>query len=257
MENLLNTQQVQSLLKINRITVYRMLNDGRIKGIKVGQRWRFPESEIQRLLSGGSKSHIHTKETTDTGSFDGTAWSFPTHCVQLMQDLYAGLEKIGVIIVDLNGNPLTEISRPCVFCTLVHSTPTGLDACRDSWRGMFSLPSQPSSKWFTCHAGLHYQKTHIVKNGETIAYLMSGQMFLSPSERQRLVSNSAQIAANYHIDVNDVSDALAEIPILKRAQRTEIDNWSSQFVQAVDSILDERARLTDRLQKIATVLRET
>ena len=49
MDDLLTTRQVQQLLKVDRITVYRMVQDGRLKGIKIGQQWRFPLSEVEHL----------------------------------------------------------------------------------------------------------------------------------------------------------------------------------------------------------------
>jgi excisionase family DNA binding protein len=38
----LTTRQVQNILQVDRITIYRMLQDGRLKGVKIGQQWRFP-----------------------------------------------------------------------------------------------------------------------------------------------------------------------------------------------------------------------
>ena len=45
MAELLTTKQLEDLLKIDRITVYRMLNDGRLKCVKIGNQWRFPRNE--------------------------------------------------------------------------------------------------------------------------------------------------------------------------------------------------------------------
>ena len=50
MGDLFTVKQVQDLLKVDRITVYRMLQDGRLKGIKVGHQWRFNQSEVQRFF---------------------------------------------------------------------------------------------------------------------------------------------------------------------------------------------------------------
>jgi ligand-binding sensor protein len=121
---------------------------------------------------------------------------------------------------------------------------------------MFSMPDHPTSRWYTCHAGLHYQKTNIVEDGETIAYLMSGQGFLSASERQRVEQNAAALAAMYGLEENDITESLAEIPIFKPVQRAELDLRAEQFVRAIDSMLHERARLADRLNRIAAVLKE-
>jgi excisionase family DNA binding protein len=50
MTDLLTTRQVQEILKVDRITIYRMLQDGRLKGVKIGQQWRFARREVERLL---------------------------------------------------------------------------------------------------------------------------------------------------------------------------------------------------------------
>ena len=50
MGDLYTVKQVQDLLKVDRITVYRMLQDGRLKGIKIGHQWRFNASELEHLL---------------------------------------------------------------------------------------------------------------------------------------------------------------------------------------------------------------
>lgn len=49
---LLSAQQVQDLLHVDRSTVYRMAEDGRLPAIKVGRQWRFPAARIDALLSG-------------------------------------------------------------------------------------------------------------------------------------------------------------------------------------------------------------
>ena len=80
MTDLLTTRQVQDLLKVDRITVYRMLQDGRLKGIKIGQQWRFPRAEVERFLG------VSPAATAQPAISDP---AFPTHCVQTIQDLFA------------------------------------------------------------------------------------------------------------------------------------------------------------------------
>lgn len=45
-------EEAANKLKLARRTVYRWLREGRIKGRKMGQLWRIPESELNRLLGG-------------------------------------------------------------------------------------------------------------------------------------------------------------------------------------------------------------
>ena len=51
--DMLSAKEVQALLGIKRTTLYKWLNEGRIKGgIQIGKCWRFKRSEIESLLNG-------------------------------------------------------------------------------------------------------------------------------------------------------------------------------------------------------------
>lgn len=43
-------EEAAAKLKIARRTVYQWLREGRIKGVKLSNLWRIPETEISRLL---------------------------------------------------------------------------------------------------------------------------------------------------------------------------------------------------------------
>ena len=50
MSELLTIKQLQQLLRIDQVTVWRMLNDDRLKGGEIGNHWRFPQTEFDRLM---------------------------------------------------------------------------------------------------------------------------------------------------------------------------------------------------------------
>ena len=50
MPDLLTTTQVQDLLQVDRTTIYRMVESGRLPAIRVGKQWRFSRPEIERWL---------------------------------------------------------------------------------------------------------------------------------------------------------------------------------------------------------------
>jgi excisionase family DNA binding protein len=86
MSELLTVKEVQDLLKINRITIYRMLKDGRLTGVKVGHQWRFSRNEIDSLLSGSSSKQSEA----------ATAISpqvLPIHCVQMIQNVFSEIAQ--------------------------------------------------------------------------------------------------------------------------------------------------------------------
>lgn len=50
MERLLTPEQVADILQFNPETVRRMLREGRLPGIKVGDSWRTSEFELHKFL---------------------------------------------------------------------------------------------------------------------------------------------------------------------------------------------------------------
>jgi excisionase family DNA binding protein len=48
MSDLLTTNQVQDLLHVDRTTIYRLVESGRLPAIRVGKQWRFSRPEIER-----------------------------------------------------------------------------------------------------------------------------------------------------------------------------------------------------------------
>jgi excisionase family DNA binding protein len=47
---LLTTREVQSLVRLNRITIYRLIREGEFPAIKVGGQWRFPPKHEPSFL---------------------------------------------------------------------------------------------------------------------------------------------------------------------------------------------------------------
>ena len=124
MSDYYTVKQIQSLLKVDRITIYRMLQDGRLKGIKIGHQWRFAKAEVDRLL-GISNPEEDQSETSS---------NLPIHCIQTIQNLFSDISQLSALVVDMQGNPLTNISYPCAFCTRIISSPAGREACKESWK---------------------------------------------------------------------------------------------------------------------------
>lgn len=50
LDNLLTVPEVAKYLRVNRFTVYRMVERGELPGIRVADMWRFEESDIKKWL---------------------------------------------------------------------------------------------------------------------------------------------------------------------------------------------------------------
>ena len=122
---LLTAKQAQELLKVDRTTIYRMLKDGRLNGVKVGHQWRFFARDVNDLLSGARlMSEKDVPVSVDV---------LPLHCVQPVQDVFAEIAELGAVTTDKSGMPLTRISNSCDFCKLILGSDEGRQACINSW----------------------------------------------------------------------------------------------------------------------------
>jgi excisionase family DNA binding protein len=233
MTDLLTTRQVQDLLKVDRITVYRMLNDGRLKGVKIGQQWRFPSTEVERLLSGVPAPAAPTS---------GMVRTFPTHCVQTIQGLFSIIGQVGALVIDTTGEPLTEPSTACRFCALMQSSSAGRAACQESWR---QFAAAGDGEALVCHAGLQYSRAPINDNGERIGWLIAGPFQLAPG------ADPVSLAASSGVELAEIRAAAAEIPA--SADQNHMRTWPQQASAAIQAILSERSGLMQRLQHIAEI----
>ena len=48
---MLTTRELQEFLKVDRITVYRMVESGDLPGMKVGGQWRFSQEAVDRVAA--------------------------------------------------------------------------------------------------------------------------------------------------------------------------------------------------------------
>ncbi len=55
MEKLLTLYEVADYLRLNRFTVYRMAERGKLPAIKVANQWRFKEKDIDKWLEENKK----------------------------------------------------------------------------------------------------------------------------------------------------------------------------------------------------------
>lgn len=249
MEELLTTKQVLDILQVDRTTIYRMLKDGRLSGVKVGQQWRFPQSEVETLLSGTPSLPV---ESTTPSQRTITRDALPISCLQSVQDVSAETMEVGAITTDLDGQPLTEISNSSHFCNVIRSTKSGNQACINSWRKL-ARQHDSAPRFVTCHAGCHYARASIELDDTPYAMLVTGQFYImapDPDEVKQRVSKLAQL---HGLDEAELARAAAELPVLSTKKQEKITRWLEKLAETFSLISRERADMLDRLRRIASM----
>ncbi|HEY3290954.1 MAG TPA: helix-turn-helix domain-containing protein, partial [Anaerolineae bacterium] len=148
MSDLLTTNQVQNRLHVDRTTIYRMVENGQLPAIRVGKQWRFSESEIERWLLSQTAMRPTSLEVVQPqapvitdGSRTDLKQVLPIACVQLIQDAFAEVLGVMMVVTDMKGNPVTNMSNPCGFYTALTRDPQSLAHCLRTWQDLSADPS--------------------------------------------------------------------------------------------------------------------
>ncbi|MCB9422341.1 MAG: PocR ligand-binding domain-containing protein [Ardenticatenaceae bacterium] len=249
MEELLTTKQVLDILQVDRTTIYRMLKDGRLTGVKVGQQWRFPHSEVEELLSGTPSIPL---EPVRPARSTITHEALPIPCLQSVQDVSAETMEVGAVTTDLDGQPLTKVSNSCQFCNLIRSTQTGYQDCVNSWRKL-ARQHDSAPHFVTCHAGLHYARASIELDDELFAMLVTGQFYIMAPDPDEVKQRVTRLAQVHGLNEADLARAAAELPILSPKKQEKITDWLEKLADTFSLIGRERADMLDRLRRIASM----
>lgn len=245
MNDLLTAREVQDLLKIDRTTVYRMLKDGRLHGVKIGLHWRFPRAGVEALLGGAP----HGEPETD-GVSRRPQDVLPLHCIQPIQNVFAEVAGVGAVTAATDGTPLTDVSSGCRFCELMLASESGRQACQASWR---RLAERADPGLHTCHAGLQYASAPIDVDGEPVALLIAGQVYATAPDPMEAAQRVQRLAGVHGIDPEALADAACSIPILEPRSRARLGGWLKSVATTFSTIAHERAELVGRLRRIAEI----
>lgn len=205
-DDLLTARQVQDRLKVDRITVYRMLKDGRLKGVKIGQQWRFPAGEVDRLCSGAP---------SPAAQAEGRPRGFPTHCVQTIQNLFSGISELGAVVVDNDGQLLTQYTPSGPYASLLSGGPGANELLKQAWQ-QCSAAGIPAA----VQGGLVFAAAPFFDGNCRAGWFLCGP--------------AAQGAA-------------------QPDSEARMQSWAGQAASAIQAILSERSAYLQRLDSIARI----
>ncbi len=246
MDDFLTSKELQELLKIDRTTVYRMLKDGRLTGVKIGDQWRFSRKEVTGLLTGAAPAEPFESSPAPVLS------ALPLQCVQYIQDVFADVAEVGSVTVTPAGEPLSEVSCCSRFCNLILASESGRRACVASW-GQWVEEAGPQPGFATCHAGLHCTHARIQVEGRLEALLVAEQFYTTAPDPTEEEIRVRKLAATHNLDPAALAEAIRDIPVLDERKQARIHDWLQSVARTFEHIGRERAELMGRLRHIAAL----
>ena len=227
---LLTARQVQNMLHIDRSTVYRMAEDGRLPAIKVGRQWRFPADRIAALIQDEGAAAV--SDATDAGYAEpadparseypvrsADVVTFPrspgassdpvdTAFVQAAEAVLAvagDLLGVMMVVTDMNGRPLTPVANPCDWFADRAEDPEVVGACSAEWQSMADDPDF-APRFRTGVLGFECARAFIRSGTSLIGMVLAGGIApessptpglyrLEGAERARVLESLPKVAA--------------------------------------------------------------
>lgn len=250
-DDLLTARQLQELLRVDRTTIYHMLQDGRLPGFKVGGQWRFARADIDSWLTEQQCAHPSGPagaELTQPGVATLPADALPLHCIQPIQNVFAEALGVAAVTTSLDGDPITEFSNLGPFCKLIQSSEEGRHRCRASWQELGrSSNIQPTLS--RCHAGLHYARGCVEVGDEFLAMVFAGQFRLEGQDLE--MRSLRELALACGVPPFALQAAAADVPPLSQTQADKVLRLLQVVAVTFSQIGQERLALLQRLRRIA------
>ena len=244
--DLLTTHQLEEILKVDRITIYRMLGDGRLKGFKVGGQWRFSRSEVESWIQGRYLGSL----TSDRAGKDEEQVSriLPITCIQAVQSIFADAMGVAAVTTDTEGRALTEVSNSCDFCQAILSSKEGQRRCSTYWKNL------GKGGMNTCHAGLLGAGEQITTHGKWVGIVVGCQLDPRDGEGRNDVGwreNLSKLASELDLSEKSLHAASAGVRTIQADQLPRVSRLVKQVADTFSKIGEERLALLGRLERIA------
>jgi len=154
---LLTTRDVQDLIRVDRSTIYRMAESGRLPALKVGRQWRFPEDRLYQWLD-------YRAPQADGLAPPALDELLGPEALHAFTALVGELLGVMSVVTDMAGHPLTEVGNPCGLFSAAHRYPGVVERCVAGWRDMAGEPDL-DPHWETTPLGFLCART-LVRVGD-------------------------------------------------------------------------------------------
>lgn len=245
MSDMLTSTDLEELLQVDRSTIYRMADSGRLPAVKVGRQWRFPRGAVERWLSAQVKPELPVESVEGEPALED---SWPVECLQLMLNAFADLLEVMLVMTDMQGDPITPVSNPQAFFQLLHGTEAGVDLCHDTWRELGQMPSM-EPRWVPTFADLLCARA-FVRIGDKLEAMVIA-FGVAPPGWRLTAETETDIAEELELELEDIREVFSALEPVSPARLDEILGTLQRIGDILTHIGGERRSLIGRLNEIA------
>ncbi len=239
MPTFLTTKDVQDLINVDRSTVYRMAEDGRLPGVKVGRQWRFPANRLAAQLGLDAPPTASGEPAPPEPEFQLGELLEPDG-LQSIIELLGELIGLMAVATDMDGRPLTTVANRCGFYSAFAEQPGAAEACLQGWRQLAEQP-HVAARFVPTHLGFLCARTFVWVDRRPVGMLVVGGV--TPDRWPPDPASLEQIADEVGVAVSTLHDAVAQTYDVDPDRRRWILRELPQFGDLVSRLATARHRL--------------
>jgi excisionase family DNA binding protein len=248
MTEMLNAKEMQLLLEVDRSTIYRMAEAGRLPAIKVGRQWRFPRDRVEQWLGNRTRLPDPLPPVENNRSSQHLEAMLPLECIQLIQDAFAEILGVMFVVTDLAGHAITRVSNPNLVYKLLAASENGHELCQENWQDLGQMPALeprfvPGWGGILCARALVRLRNEL--KGMVIVFGVAPPNWPPPYKVTVELAHSLQVAPD------KLQSAYASVVSLTPAQQKQVLLTTQRIADILAHIASERCFLLDRLDTIA------
>ncbi len=244
MSEMLTAKEMQDLLQVNRSTIYRMAEAGQLPAVKVGKQWRFPSDLVENWLNAQTDKDLPGTHASN----DNFAATLPLDCVQLIQDAFAEVLGVMLIVTDLDGHPITQASNPCSLYGLLDDTDNGHAICHEMWRELGRVPALEPR--FTPGFGGLLCARALVRIGNELKAMVI-VFGIAPEAWPPAPEVTQQWAQRLNLPGNKLQNAFSSVFELTPDEQKKVLVTIQRIADILAHVGNERLSLLERLASIA------
>jgi excisionase family DNA binding protein len=248
--SLLTTKQVQELFRVDRSTIYRMAEDGRLPAVKVGRQWRFPADRVESLLGQPEESAEPVADSIGGNGSVSLDTVLPPDTAQAVADLAADLFGVMAVVTDMSGRALTTVSNPCGYFTSVFNAVYTPDRCSEGWRRLGEeIDLEP--RFLPSHLGFLCARSFIRIGPNLAGMVIVGGV--APEVWPPSPTDIEAVAVETGTPLDVINDHINEVYWIDTSHQDWIVRNLSRVSDLISHLADGHGRLVQKLDAIATL----
>ena len=240
----LTTRDLQDLIRVDKSTIYRMAEDGRLPAVKVGRQWRFPETAVRELLG-----QLPQPEPTAAAVRPLIA-SLDPQAIQAVADLAGAALGAMVVVTGMDGRPVTEVANPCGLFTAVASQPAVVPRCIETWAGYGAAPDL-TPDFRTSQFGFLCARSFVRVGNELLGMVIVGG--IAPESWPPSATAVDGIAAGLGITSDLVAENIDGVFHLDPGEQARVLELLPRISVLVSHMAEGARQLVGRLDAIASL----